>query len=307
MKKTSTIANFNCTFGKNNLPMLTYFKEIVYPAFKSDFTRDVGEDKYFFDEVKIINKRGRYVLQGILVRKTRLEVKTQYLNGEVKYTNKFYDTAPISIFSLYLDNHRLIYTTNQKGSPNIRSFSATVRESIKNRVKEYNKDLDKEKRIPHPTIDIVNIPEKSNIYSKLKKVEKISKLYFKFFIPNGDIETKDAYDWILSELDDYGSKSGELIIKSPTNFSTVGKRIEESNGYALVNMEVKYKGGGEGKLDNSSMTEKFTIDVPDGSTIETVANITLETLNSNAILNKVESENQKIYNENKRIISTMVQ
>ena len=306
MKKTSTIANFNCTFGKNNLPMLTYFKEIVYPAFKSGFTREVGEDKYFFDDVKIINKKGRYILQGVLVRKTRLEVKTQYLDGEVKYTNKFYDTAPISIFSLYLDNHRLIYTTNQKGSPNIRSFSATVRESIKNMIKLYNKDLDKENRIPYPTIDIVNIPEKSNIYSKLRKVEKISKLYFKFFIPNGDIGTKDAYDWILSELGDYGSKSGELIIKSPTNFSTVGKRIEESNGYALVNMEVKYKGGGEGKLDNSSMTEKFTIDVPDDSTIDTVAMVTLETFNSNEILNKVESENQKIYNENKSIISTMI-
>lgn len=33
MQRTTTIANFNCTYGKTNDPMLTYFSEIIYPYF----------------------------------------------------------------------------------------------------------------------------------------------------------------------------------------------------------------------------------------------------------------------------------
>lgn len=112
MKKTSTIANFNCKFGEK--PMLPYFKEIIYPAFTNEHSRSVGDDKYFFEGVKLENSKGRYILQGVLVKKTKLEIKTEYNDGELEYVNKFYDSAPISIFSLFLDNHRFIYTTNQK-------------------------------------------------------------------------------------------------------------------------------------------------------------------------------------------------
>ena len=70
MQRTTTIANFNCTFGKENKPMLTYFKEIIYPAFTSGEIREVGDDKYFFEsvELKELND-GRIVLKGILVKK----------------------------------------------------------------------------------------------------------------------------------------------------------------------------------------------------------------------------------------------
>ena len=32
-KKKLYIADFNCTFGEENYPLLEYFEEIVYPAF----------------------------------------------------------------------------------------------------------------------------------------------------------------------------------------------------------------------------------------------------------------------------------
>lgn len=32
-------ANFNVTFGDEELPMLEFFEEIIYPAFKSGFIR----------------------------------------------------------------------------------------------------------------------------------------------------------------------------------------------------------------------------------------------------------------------------
>lgn len=51
MKKTSTIANFNCKFGEK--PMLPYFKEIIYPAFTNEHSRSVGDDKYFLKELNL--------------------------------------------------------------------------------------------------------------------------------------------------------------------------------------------------------------------------------------------------------------
>lgn len=35
-KKKLYIADFNCTFGEENYPLLEYFEEIVYPAFTSN-------------------------------------------------------------------------------------------------------------------------------------------------------------------------------------------------------------------------------------------------------------------------------
>lgn len=303
MKKTSTIANFNCKFGEK--PMLPYFKEIIYPAFTNEHSRSVGDDKYFFEGVKLENSKGRYILQGVLVKKTKLEIKTEYNDGELEYVNKFYDSAPISIFSLFLDNHRFIYTTNQKGSPDIRSFSATIKEFIKREVSNYNLERKKEDRIIQPKIDIVSIPEKSSIEEKLKQVKKIKKLSFKFFNLNGDMDTTDAYDWMLSELDAYGSKTGEITINSPTNFDVVSDRIGESKGFAKVNLNVDYKNGGSGKLDNESISEKFTIDVPEESTINTVAMVTLDTFKNNELLNSVTKENQRIYDKNKSIIDSL--
>ncbi|EOU1670439.1 hypothetical protein OQL13_000515 [Clostridium perfringens] len=128
---------------------------------------------------------------------------------------------------------------------------------------------------------------------------------FKFFNLNGDMDTTDAYDWMLSELDAYGSKTGAITINSPTNFDVVSDRIGESKGFAKVNLNVDYKNGGSGKLDNESISEKFTIDVPEESTINTVAMVTLDTFKNNELLNSVTKENQRIYDKNKSIIDSL--
>lgn len=46
--KTTTIANFNCTFGKSNKPMLTYFDNIIYPAFTGNYVRRINDNDIYF-------------------------------------------------------------------------------------------------------------------------------------------------------------------------------------------------------------------------------------------------------------------
>ncbi|XYR59699.1 hypothetical protein ACS4RT_12425 [Bacillus amyloliquefaciens] len=43
--KQSYIANFNCTFGKENQPMLDYFFEIILPAFLKEEDQKKGSEK----------------------------------------------------------------------------------------------------------------------------------------------------------------------------------------------------------------------------------------------------------------------
>ncbi|WP_099335749.1 hypothetical protein [Clostridium cadaveris] len=302
MQKTTTIANFNCTFGKDNKPMLTYFDEIIYPSFIDGYIRKVNDDEYFFKDVKLKKlNNGRIVLQGMLVRKTKLEVKTEYdpLADKINYIHKFYDTAPISIFTLFLDNHRLLYTVNQKGSPNILSFSATVKYCIKQRIVKYNEDLNREDKIPYPKIDIVDIPSKESIDEKLKNVQKIRLLEFKFFNPNGDFDVDGIYDLMQEELEEYGASRGKIVINSPTKFETVVEKVSATEGLAEIKMNVEFKNGSKGKLNNTSLSEKYTIDLPDESTIETVANVSLNSLSQNNLIAIVGEENKKIFDKNR--------
>lgn len=301
-KKTSTLANFNCTFGKENKPMLTYFNEIIYPAFKSKIIRKVSDDEYFFDDVKIKEVvANRYALVGILIRKTKLEVRTEYdYNKGVTYTHKFYDSAPISIFTIFLDNHRMIYTTNQKGSPNIRSFSATVKEVLKKFVYNYNENKEKEDKIPYPSVDIVNLPSKKNISEKLKEVKKIKKLTFKLFNPNGDFDMSSAYDGMLEQLEQAGAKKGSFVINSPTKFDNVAEMISDTKGLAESKLDVEYKSGGKGIIDHETMGEKFPFDFPEETTIDSVSTVVTNTLLKNKEdLNKISDENQNIYSDKK--------
>lgn len=309
INKTTTIANFNCTFGKDVKPMLTYFEEIIYPAFTKDYTRVVGDDVYFFKDVclkKMINDR--IILQGMLVRKTKLEVKTEYddESGDIKFTHKFYDSAPISLFTLFLDNHRLLYTTNQKGSPNIKSFAATIREFIKIGVQEYNEPLEKNDKIQYPIINVVDVPSAKSIEERMKDVSKIRTLKFRFFNPNGDFDSVDSYDFMFDELREYGSTNATITINSPTNMSVVKEKIAKSKGFAEIKADVRYKNGSEGKLNNNSMSEKFNISLPEESSVEVVSNVTMETLKNNDLIKEVNLENKLIYDENKHKIEQLL-
>lgn len=300
-RKTSTLANFNCTFGKENIPMLNYFKKIIYPAFTSNIVRKVNGDEYFFEDVKIkAVGRERYAIVGILVKKTKLEVRTEYdYENGITFTQKFYDAAPISIFTIFLDNHRMIYTTNQKGSPSIRSFSSTVKDVVKAYIKGYNEDKIKEERVPFPVIDIVNIPSSRDISEKLKHVKKIKRLTFKLFNPNGDFDISDTYDSMLEQLELAGSKKGSFIINSPTKFQNVVDMISDTKGLAEAKLEVQYISGGKGSIDHESMSEKISIELPDDPSFEVVAEVVANTLKEREELEIVTEENKHIYETNK--------
>lgn len=124
-KKKISIANFNVVFfdGKEEKSLLDYFDTIFMPAINQNIVRRSGDSTYRLMEVKIMESEKGYVLTGVLVKQTVLEIKSDLdESGNLIEKDEKIPTAPYSTFAIYLKNHRMIYAENQKGSPDLRNI-----------------------------------------------------------------------------------------------------------------------------------------------------------------------------------------
>ena len=78
--KSSMVANFNLVFyGENGSeePLLNYFDAIFMPALTAKYIKKAGDAEFFFTEINLEEARdGEYVLTGLIVKRTVLEVKS---------------------------------------------------------------------------------------------------------------------------------------------------------------------------------------------------------------------------------------
>lgn len=232
IKKVS-VANFNTVFLTNDdddeRPLLEYFDTILMPALNSGIIREINGDKYFFMDVHIIEDcPSNYVLTGLIIKKTILEIKSDIdENGQLIELDDKYPSAPFSIFAIYLKNHRMLYVENQKGSPRLGTFRSTVKYVIDRYVRDYNALIDNTAtKLPIPLVNVIGIPPRKSIERELKDVIKIKKLTLKFYPLNGDGDVKYAglYNSFIADCRKMlGSKTGETSYNSPKNVDG-GKR-----------------------------------------------------------------------------------
>ena len=160
MIKNAQVANCNIVFGENERPMLEFFDTIIYPAMTSGITRTSGDNRYLFMNIDIgKNKEGYYVMTGILVKKTILEIKSDLtVNGMLIEKNERYSSAPYSSFAINLLNHRMIFVPNQKGSPSLSSFRSTLKHVVDSYTKIKNMELSEDKKLEKAIVNVVGIP-----------------------------------------------------------------------------------------------------------------------------------------------------
>lgn len=295
-KKKVTIANFNCTFGLKDEPMLTYFEDLVFPAFNGNLKRyGSKQDNYFFDKVQLIEyKPQEYILTGILVKSTILEIKSRYYvgSGLVDVDDKI-KADPYSIFAIYLKNHRMILLQNQKGSPDIRNFRATIRdimEQTRNNINKNNKD-----RIPYINLNIASIPSKYEIKKQLEDMKSIQRLSLKFYPLNGDVDTSSTIASLRNQLDVLGSKVGTLDYSSPKNINNVGDFIENTKGTSDATLWATFNDGSSRKIVNDEFSEKIEISIDES--IQYPYNIldTINKLDNKEELHECSEDNRAIY------------
>jgi hypothetical protein len=297
--KSMYIANFNCTFGKDNKPMLEHFEDVILPAFQQNYIREKDGIKYFFDNVKLTMTNGQFMLAGLIIKRTKLEIKSLYKEEEgLVRTNQVVPSDPYSYFLINLKNHRLALVKNQKGSPDLSNFSATARYVLSEYVKNVNKEMkEKDKRLPKANLNIVAIPFEGVIKEELKKIKKINRVTLRFYPLNGDVSTNETFNYLREMLDEVDSKSGYTQINTPKNHEKVVKILDDTKGLVKPTIQVVYKNGATRTLKDEEFTEEMKIPLDDTETFqENINSIASKAISKNEF-NETSEGNLKIYDK----------
>ena len=304
-KKKVQVANFNVVFleEKEEAPLLDYFDTIIMPALQSGIKKINGDTSYLFTDVKIIEDDTEgYILGGNIVKKTIIEIKSDLdADGNLVEKDERYPSAPYSTFAIYLKNHRMLYAQNQKGSPSIKSFSATIKYVLAEYIRQYNRNQENEKELPFPVINVVGIPRHEDVETALKKVEKITKLTLRFYPLNGDQDFSGLFGEVLSDLrKSAGSKKGELVLKSPKSIPGVTNIINQSAATVNPIIEVVYPDNTKGKITSDTFSENMEMDF-EGDNIQKIEEVAKKGKNIESI-NYMTETHKQIYEKNKNKI-----
>ncbi|MEG0773898.1 hypothetical protein [Clostridium sp.] len=296
-EKQVSLANFNCTFGVKEEPMLNYLEEFVLPAFTSGIVREISEDtEFFLENVKLIEfEPEKFALAGLIVKSTVLEVKSKREDGKLKLTDFKYPADPFSIFIIFLENHRMVLVKNQKGSPDLRSFSATVKYIMRKYQVTENGQREKENKLPFARLNVVDLPSLDSIAKKLEDVKKIKRLIMKIYPTNGDFDFNDTIDGLLEQLENVGGNTSSYIINSPTQINNVGQLISDTQGIVKSKLEVVYKSGSTGNITNKGFSDNFKMKFELENNIEKDSSKIIELVKFKDQLFKVSPDNSGNY------------
>lgn len=301
-EKKMVIANFNVVFGTKEEPLLNYFDTIMLPAFKNRITRTNGDNNYIFLDISVIEiDKNEFALAGIIVKRTELEVKSKFNEeGTFIETDEIHPTAPYSAFIIYLKNHRMVLVKNQKGSPDLRSFAATVKFFFKTFIRSENikrkeNGLD---MLPYPIINIVGIPMKSSIEEALRKVSRINKLRLKFYPLNGDMDFSGLFEGVTTDLrKKVESKTGLIDLNTPKSTKGIIEVLTAARGTVEPIFKVTYADKKKGTIYNNQISETMDISIDTGSINESIQEIANKSKALESITT-VSDANYKIYNDN---------
>lgn len=271
--KMMSIADLNLVFGKNEDPLLRWVDEIVLPALQSGIIREASRNtKYVFLNTKLEEiSEDNYVIRGIIIKDTILDVNSVYTEGEgLLIKDEHIKSSPYSVFILYLKNHRIALVKNQNGSPNIRNFGAALKDVIKEYTARENKIRMQEKRelLPFSILNITGIKTTTSVKNALRGVKKVNEMTLKFYPLNAEWDGSPLFG-ILDEqfrkvLD---SNNGKMTFNSPKSIKGVTEIAEKAEGYAKVQLTVEYPGdnllGGKRKVTirDNMLSENTNIDI----------------------------------------------
>lgn len=268
--KQMYVADINAVFGKGEEPLIRYMDEIVLPALTGNIVAESTEKtRYFFEDVEIRELNGEYVLSGLLIKDTILEVKSEYTQEDgLKKTDKHFKSSPYSLFLVYLKNHRMMLVKNQNGSPDTRAFSFAFRSVIDKYIRKHNDDIrgnkDIEEKVYYPFIrvKVSGIKTSASVKDALKDVEKITELTLKFYPLNSEWDYGNVFGDIDSKIRKViGSTKGKMTFPSPKDIDGVASVIEGTEGMAKTEMKVKYKEGTHGNKKNGKIKDHEISDV----------------------------------------------
>lgn len=297
-EKTMQFANFNITYGLENSPMLTFFEEIIFPAFTGNYIRGKEDEvpRYSFDGVHLKVIDGEYVMVGNFVKDTEYTVVTTVEKGELVNSPARVPTAPYSRFMIFLKNHRMVLIRNETASPDIRSFQKTVSEILMQHIRKENKERDNIKKLPFAVVHIVDIPREETIEQVLESVHKINWLKFRFFPLNNDLDSSLLFEAVREGMNTAGSRTGSIKFNSPGNKKGIQKVLVSTGGLVESSMEVTDAEGEIRRIKEGTFSSNTKIEYEGNLSIGGDSYIALQA-KKNKAMNTVSEENAKLYEE----------
>lgn len=278
--KKMFLANFNITFGNNEEPLLNWLDEFVIPAMNSKRVRKVSEKtSTMFENVRIVEiEKDCLVLTGIIIKNTVIDIYNQFTKEKgLIDTDEHHDSAPYSVFMIFLHNHRMALVKRQSESPDLRLFSSTFVDILK----EYRKDENRKRKeeniplLPYAINGIKGIKDEKDISKALQSVKKINKFTLKLLPRNNEWGGLDGLiDGIDEEIRKASSgKSLKIIVPSPKSKSGVEKIIKNTNGLVETELEVEYYSDGfdeegkerknKGRIKDNQMSQTIEVELSD--------------------------------------------
>lgn len=301
-EKNMQFANFNITFGENDLPMLEHFEDIIFPAFTSGLIRGKkGELPYYsFDDVRIRKIDDEYILVGNFIKSTEYKVITTVTDGVLISSPSDVPTAPYSRFIIFLKNHRMVLVRNETNSPDIRSFQKTVREILTKYIREANRNRSKDEKLPIAIVHIVDVPLKDSIEQVLKDVNKVNWLKLRFFPLNNDLDPMPLAQVMKKDMQKVGSKTGNLVFNSPGSKQGIKDVIEATGGMAVATLQVTDSDGEKRRIKEGAFSSTTKVEY-NGNLNAAGDEYLITQAKKDHTVTVTSPENQNIYN---RMINT---
>lgn len=310
-------ANFNVTFGDEELPMLEFFEEIIYPAFKSGFIRGKEDvlPYYFFDNIVLkMHENNRAILCGNLIKNTELRRKTILKDGQITSSPHIMESSPYSRFVIFLDNHRLILVKNESDSPDTRSFEATAKEVISKYIRKENRrrkqenqkseDLRKE-LLPKASVRVIDTPSEDEIKKMVGEAYKIAYLKLSFFPLNNDDDPSGLFENLRKEAESLGSKTGNVTFNSPRSKEEVIKVLDATNGLADPNLRIRDENKNERNISKKDFKTQERIPLAKDLSEENDTYI-IENGLKNPKMGILSEANKKLYLRKISILSSLI-
>lgn len=297
--KNLYMANFNCTFGDEHYPMLDYFEEIVFPAFRNKYKKETSKNTFFFHNVKLVEySKEQFALTGIIVKQTVLEVKSlidEKTQDIIKKDDKI-PSDPFSYFILFLDTHRMVLVKNQSGSPTLKNFESLSKYVLREAAIEFAQNGN----IIPISLNIGSLPSSSKVDEALAKVLEIQEITLKIYPLNGDID--NVYGSVRAELERMGAAEGFTTFKRPQNRNEVKKALKESKGIFRTKIRGKGLNGEKITIDNDEVASVTPIEINEDVSIEENMNNMLEEIQGKEELRELSDANRNKYEEKKTIL-----
>ncbi|MHA6484486.1 hypothetical protein ACX1C1_21550 [Paenibacillus sp. strain BS8-2] len=301
--KNLYVANFNCTFiiNKKHEPLLSQFESVILPAFKEGivYENKRTDSDFLFEDVEISMKNGIFVLVGLIVKRTHLEIKTRYNDkGELMATNDLIPSDPFSYFIINLQNHRMALVKNQKGSPTVSDFDRTATHVLSAYVGKYNKTTkNDEDKLPRPQLNVVTVPYAGKIEEELKKINKIESAVLRFYPLNGDISTNELFNELREMLEEVDSKTGSAQFNNPQNHKKITEVLKDTKGTVRPTLRVIYGNGSKRTLRENDFSESTKIELNDSAPFHDNLDVISGKVINQQQYNETSKENDSIYHK----------